>query len=63
LEEQRGNFTSLKGEAISFRVIDCLTQLHSHSVNHRGQIAALLNQAGIKGVQMDYIVYCKQMGY
>lgn len=62
LDQLRGNFTSLKGDPISFRVIDCLTQLHSHSVNHRGQIAAMLNQAGIKGVQMDFIVYCKQMG-
>ena len=62
IESLHGNFTSLKGEPISFRVMDCLTQLHSHSVNHRGQIAALLNQAGVKGIQMDYIVWCKQMG-
>lgn len=60
IENLRGHFSSLKGDPISFRIIDCLTQLHSHSVNHRGQIAALFNQAGIKGVQMDYIVWAKQ---
>jgi uncharacterized damage-inducible protein DinB len=47
-----------KGEPVIVRVIDGLTQLHSHSVHHRAQINVLLRGAGLEPVNTDYIPYC-----
>ncbi|MBI5060003.1 hypothetical protein HZB60_09535 [candidate division KSB1 bacterium] len=60
VEEQSVTVASAKGEPVTFRVIDILTQLHSHSVHHRGQIAMLMHTAGFEVIPTDYIVYCRK---
>jgi uncharacterized damage-inducible protein DinB len=42
----------------TFRIIDALTQLHSHSVHHRAQINVHLRLAGLEPVNTDYIPFC-----
>ena len=60
IEEQRVTFPSAKGEPVTFRVVDILTQLHAHSVHHRGQIAMLMHTAGLDVINTDFIVYCRK---
>jgi uncharacterized damage-inducible protein DinB len=46
------------GKPATFRVIDALTQLHSHSVHHRAQINVALRGAGLEPVDTDYAPFC-----
>lgn len=50
---------SHKGDPMTFRVVDILTQYHNHSCHHRGQIAVLFRAAGLDPVATDYIVWTR----
>jgi uncharacterized damage-inducible protein DinB len=50
------------GADVTLRVIDALTQLHSHSVHHRAQINMDLRNSGLEPVNTDYLVYCLKHG-
>jgi uncharacterized damage-inducible protein DinB len=46
----------------SFRntVDDILTQLHGHSLYHRGQISSLIRESGGKPVPTDYVYWTRE---
>ena len=60
LQEQIVSFKALDGTPRAFRAVDCLTQLHSHSVHHRAQIMLDMKTAGLEPVTTDYLVYCRK---
>jgi uncharacterized damage-inducible protein DinB len=41
-------------------VVDILTQLHGHSLYHRGQIAALIRAAGGQPVETDFVFWSRE---
>ncbi len=49
-------------EGIRYRntVEDILTQLHGHSLYHRGQIAMLLRSAGVEPPQTDFVFWARE---
>lgn len=59
VDEYIADTISQKGESLKFRVVDILTQYHTHSCHHRGQIAVLFRTAGIDPVVTDYIVWTR----
>jgi len=59
IEEFEVETISQKGEPLTFRVVDILTQYHNHSCHHRGQIAVLFRAVGIDPVVTDYIVWTR----
>jgi uncharacterized damage-inducible protein DinB len=60
LEAQTISFTGLDGNSHTYRVVDVLTQLHSHSVHHRAQIVVDMRAAGLEPVATDYILFCRK---
>ncbi|MCB1060109.1 MAG: hypothetical protein KDB65_07750 [Calditrichaeota bacterium] len=50
---------SIKGEPITFRATDILTQFHNHSCHHRGQIAVMFRSAGLEPIVTDFIVWAR----
>jgi uncharacterized damage-inducible protein DinB len=60
IEAQTVSFVGLDGNRHTFRVVDLLTQLHAHSVHHRGQIVADMRAAGLNPVPTDYLIFCRR---
>jgi uncharacterized damage-inducible protein DinB len=60
LDAQTISFIGRNGTPLTLRVVDYLTQLHSHSIHHRAQIMLDMKAAGLEPVATDYIVYCMQ---
>lgn len=61
LEAQIVSFIGLDREPHTFHVVDALTQIHAHSVHHRGQIAADMRASGREPVPTDYIRFCMEL--
>jgi uncharacterized damage-inducible protein DinB len=59
MTEQRVNVLTQDGEPRSVVIVDLLTHLYTHSIHHRGQIAADLRAAELEPVATDYIIYCR----
>ena len=59
LEEQTVSFTAMDGTPRVLRVVDILTQLHSHSIHHRAQIMLDMKTAGLEPVTTDYLLFCR----
>lgn len=59
LEEQTLSFIGMDGTPRTYRAVDYLTQLHSHSVHHRAQIALDMKAADLEPVNTDYLIYCQ----
>lgn len=59
VEEFKADTISQKGDPLTFRAVDILTQYHNHSCHHRGQIAVLFRAEGIDPVVTDYIVWTR----
>ena len=58
LESHEISFMAKDGSPRTVRVIDVLTQLHSHSIHHRAQIMLDMKSSGLAVVPTDYIVFC-----
>ena len=55
------SYQNSKGIAFNTTISDILTHVLLHGSYHRGQIAALLSQAGEAPVNTDYIAYVRQL--
>ncbi|KRE39996.1 hypothetical protein ASG81_18930 [Paenibacillus sp. Soil522] len=55
------SYQNSKGIAFNTTISDILTHVSLHGSYHRGQIAALLRQAGEAMVNTDYIAYVRQL--
>jgi uncharacterized damage-inducible protein DinB len=57
-----GSFQYRSTEGVRYRntVEDILTQLHGHSLYHRGQIAMLLRSAGVEPPQTDFVFWTRE---
>lgn len=55
------SYQNSKGIAFNTTISDILTHVSLHGSYHRGQIAALLRQAGEAPVNTDYIAYIRQL--
>jgi uncharacterized damage-inducible protein DinB len=53
-------YRSTEGVRYRDTVEDILTQLHGHSLYHRGQIAMLLRSAGIEPPQTDFVFWARE---
>jgi uncharacterized damage-inducible protein DinB len=53
-------YQSTDGERFRSVVTDVLTQLHGHSLYHRGQIAMLVRAAGGQPVETDFIFWSRE---
>ena len=60
IEKQVVNFTAFDGTPRTFRAVDILTQLHSHSVHHRAQIMLDMKASGLEPVTTDYLLFCRK---
>jgi uncharacterized damage-inducible protein DinB len=58
IDSQLVSYVGLDGTPRTFRALDLLTQLHSHSVHHRAQIMLSMRSAGLETVNTDYLLYC-----
>jgi uncharacterized damage-inducible protein DinB len=61
-EEIASSFEYRSTEGIRYRntVEDILTQLHGHSLYHRGQIAMLLRSAGVEPPATDFVFWTRE---
>jgi len=61
-EEIASSFEYRSTEGIRYRntVEDILTQLHGHSLYHRGQIAMLLRSAGVEPPATDFVFWARE---
>ena len=55
------SYQNSKGIAFNTTISDILTHVSLHGSYHRGQIVALLRQAGEAPVNTDYIAYVRQL--
>ena len=53
-------YRSTEGVRYRDTVEDILTQLHGHSLYHRGQIAMLLRSAGVEPPQTDFVFWARE---
>jgi uncharacterized damage-inducible protein DinB len=53
-------YQSTEGDQFRSVVADVLTQLHGHSLYHRGQIAMLVRAAGGQPVETDFIFWSRE---
>ncbi len=53
-------YSNLSGRSFSSCLSDIMIHLANHGTYHRGQIATLLRQQGLKPLPTDYIVYCRE---
>jgi uncharacterized damage-inducible protein DinB len=53
-------YRSTEGVRYRDTVEDILTQLHGHSLYHRGQIAILLRSAGVEPPQTDFVFWARE---
>ncbi len=53
-------YRSIDGGWYRNTVIDILTQLHGHSIYHRGQIASLIRAAGGEPVETDFVFWSRE---
>src|SRR5262249_17985783 len=53
-------YRSTEGDWFRSVVADVLTQLHGHSLYHRGQIAMLVRAAGGQPVETDFIFWSRE---
>jgi uncharacterized damage-inducible protein DinB len=53
-------YRSTEGVRYRNTVEDILTQLHGHSLYHRGQIAMLLRSAGVEPPQTDFVFWTRE---
>jgi uncharacterized damage-inducible protein DinB len=53
-------YRTTEGEPYSSVVEDVLTQLHGHSLYHRGQVAILLRRMGAEPAATDFILWCRE---
>lgn len=54
------DYTSLDGRAWSSRVEDILTQLHGHSLYHRGQVAQTVRALGGEPAVTDFVFWSRE---
>jgi uncharacterized damage-inducible protein DinB len=61
-EEIASSFEYRSTEGVRYRntVEDILTQLHGHSLYHRGQIAMLLRSAGVEPPATDFVFWARK---
>jgi uncharacterized damage-inducible protein DinB len=61
-EEIASSFEYRSTEGVRYRntVEDILTQLHGHSLYHRGQIAMLLRSAGVEPPATDFVFWARE---
>src|SRR5262249_36139226 len=57
---RRFAYRSLGGEPFRNTVEDILTQLHGHSLYHRGQIALLMRAMGAEPVSTDFVFWTRE---
>jgi len=62
VELQTFETVNQRGDKITFRVVDILTQFHNHSSHHRGQIAVLFRAAGLEPIKTDFINWALERG-
>jgi uncharacterized damage-inducible protein DinB len=55
-------FKMLDGREASSRVEDILTQLHGHSLYHRGQVSVWMKEAGATPAPTDYLIWVREQG-
>lgn len=61
MELQRAfTYAAFDGARYRSTVVDALTQLHGHSLYHRGQIASLVRAAGGQPAQTDFIFWSRE---
>jgi uncharacterized damage-inducible protein DinB len=53
-------YRSIDGGWYCNAVVDILTQLHGHSLYHRGQIASLIRAAGGEPVETDFVFWSRE---
>jgi uncharacterized damage-inducible protein DinB len=53
-------YKSVEGDSFRSVVADVLTQLHGHSLYHRGQIASLVRAAGGQPAETDFIFWSRE---
>ena len=53
-------YRSTEGVRYRDTVEDILTQLHGHSLYHRGQIAMLLRSAGVEPPETDFVFWARE---
>jgi uncharacterized damage-inducible protein DinB len=53
-------YRSTEGVRYRNTVEDILTQLHGHSLYHRGQIAMLLRSAGVEPPETDFVFWARE---
>ena len=58
----RVSYVNLKGEAWSYPLWRMMLHVLQHQGYHRGQVATLLRQAGVKPPQVDFLVWCDVAG-
>jgi len=54
-------YQSLDAGRFRNTIEDVLTQLHGHSLYHRGQISMLVRQAGGEPATTDFIYWCREL--
>jgi uncharacterized damage-inducible protein DinB len=61
-EKIASSFEYRSTEGVRYRntVEDILTQLHGHSLYHRGQIAMLLRSAGVEPPETDFVFWARE---
>lgn len=53
-------YQSMEGDYFRNTVVDILTQLHGHSLYHRGHISALIRAIGGTPVETDYVFWTRE---
>jgi len=60
--QRRISYENLQGERWEYTLIHAMQHTANHSTYHRGQIAALLRQAGTPVRSTDFLIYCDELG-
>ena len=58
--ERAFEYQSLEGDSFRNTVDDILTQLHGHSLYHRGHISSLIRAIGGEPVETDYVFWTRE---
>lgn len=53
-------YTTMEGDWFRTAIVDILTQLHGHSLYHRGQIASLVRASGGEPAKTDFIFWVRE---
>jgi uncharacterized damage-inducible protein DinB len=55
--ETKFDYTNIKGEAFTSKLIDIVSHVSNHHTHHRGQIVRKIRESGLEPPQTDLILF------